>query len=126
MPISTFEKLCKYIQQNYHVINLSDIALDNLSLDKKYAIITFDDGHKEILTKAYPILKCLNLPFNINIDTEILDTGHPQDFVKVYDILNQIKLPKKFALPSFGVFELENKNSIQIEQLFFIQLCSYP
>lgn len=118
MPSETFEKLCFYIKKKYKVISFEELNNKALSNDLSYAIITFDDGHKEILDIAYPILKRLNMPFNINIDTEILETGEPQDFVKVYDILNKTKYPPEIKLPSFDKIDLSDKTSLQIENLF--------
>lgn len=118
MPSDTFEKLCFYIKKKYKVISLEELNNKALRNDLSYAIITFDDGHKEILDIAYPILKRLNLPFNINIDTEILETGEPQDFIKVYDILNAKNYPSEILLPSFDKIDLTDKTPLQIENLF--------
>jgi len=118
MPSETFEKFCFYIKKKYKVISLEELNSKALSNDFSYAIITFDDGHKEIIEKAYPILNRLHLPFNVNIDTEILETGEPQDFVKVYDVLNKTKHPLKIKLPSFDVIDLSDKTPLQIESLF--------
>lgn len=119
MPSETFEKLCYYIKKKYTVISLNELKNKDLTNNQKpHAVITFDDGHKEILDIAYPILKRLNLSFNINIDTEILETGEPQDFVKVYDILNKTKCPIKIKLPSFDKIDLTDKTPLEIENLF--------
>ena len=73
---------------NYAVIHLSGIDAHFSKSNKPAAIISFDDGHYDILENAYPVLSSLKMPFNINIDTEILETGKAQDYVRVYDILN--------------------------------------
>jgi len=118
MPYDTFDKLCRYIKKHYEVVSLEFIQQNKLSPRKKYAVITFDDGHKEIKDIAYPILQKIKLTFNINIDTEIITTGEPQDFVKIYDILNSLNSIDKITLPSFGEFNLRGLSNIQIESFF--------
>ncbi|MBF0363024.1 MAG: polysaccharide deacetylase family protein [Oligoflexia bacterium] len=89
LPINTFELLCKFLSKNFNVIHFSDI---NNHFNKKAnlpsAIITFDDGHYDVLENAYPILKKYDLKFNINIVTESITTGLPNNNVKIYDVLN--------------------------------------
>lgn len=101
VPTHVFKEICLFIQKHYDVIHFSDIEeYFSKKRTKPIAIITFDDGHLDILENAYPILKDLNLKFNINIDTEILETSKPQDFVRVYDILNTTKMDV-FMNPDF-------------------------
>jgi peptidoglycan/xylan/chitin deacetylase (PgdA/CDA1 family) len=88
VPITTFRQVCSWVKRNYKVIKLSEINSHFEKSDKPAAVISFDDGHYDIKENALPVLKELGLPFNINIDTEILETRKPQDFVRVYDILN--------------------------------------
>ena len=87
-PINVFKETCLFIKKNYTVLLPSEVKKHFRTSSKPAAIISFDDGHYDIIKNALPILKNLDLPFNVNIDTEILQTGKPQDFVRVYDILN--------------------------------------
>ena len=92
MPVNAFKDLCEFIKANYSVIKLSEIQSHFLKSNKPAAVISFDDAHYDILENAYPILSKLGLPFNVNVDTEILETGKPQDFVRVYNILNHTQI----------------------------------
>jgi len=94
MPISVFKELCIYIKSNYEIITPSSIKIHFQASNKPAAIISFDDAHYDIMENAFPILTELEMPFNINVDTEVLDTGKPQDFVRVYDILNNTSILK--------------------------------
>lgn len=49
----------KYIHENFTVIKLEDVStiLDNTLTNKKYALITFDDGYIDNYLCAFPILK---------------------------------------------------------------------
>jgi peptidoglycan/xylan/chitin deacetylase (PgdA/CDA1 family) len=119
MSISAFKNLCVFIKKNYTVINPSDIKSHFAETDKPAAIISFDDGHYDIIKNTLPILSELELPFNVNIDTEILETGKPQDFVRVYDILNQSKL-KSYLNPKFmtAPIVIDGTNPMKIENEF--------
>lgn len=92
MSVFAFKELCIFIKKNYKVITVSNINNHFEQTDHPAAIISFDDAHYDIIENALPILEELNLPFIINVDTEILKTGKPQDFVRVYDILNSTSI----------------------------------
>ena len=92
MPIAAFKDLCYFIKKHYSVIKLSDIDAHFSKTNKPAVVFSFDDGHYDIVEFALPILSELGLPFNINIDTEVLETAKPQDFVRVYDILNNTEI----------------------------------
>ena len=130
MSTEAFRDLCKYIKQHYEVISISKIKEHFSNSSKPAAIISFDDGHYDIMQNAYPILSELGLPFNINIDTEILETGKPQDYVRVYDILNNSDIDiyqnpklfnKKIAINRQDPMQTENEftellSSLSIKQ----------
>ncbi len=67
---SQFEKQVRYLRKHYKVISI-DEAVDNLSRPglnfRDNVVLTFDDGYKNYLTNAYPILKKHNLPSTIYI-----------------------------------------------------------
>jgi len=55
---TNFAEHMEYIQQHFTVITLDDISiiLDGKIRDKRYALITFDDGYIDNYSKAFPIL----------------------------------------------------------------------
>ena len=65
VTLENFEKQMKYIKDNgYETITFEDIANEeykNRFNNKKYVVITFDDGYKDNLKNALPILKKYNL-----------------------------------------------------------------
>ncbi|OIN98115.1 hypothetical protein AUJ67_09240 [Candidatus Desantisbacteria bacterium CG1_02_49_89] len=61
----------------YTVESAEDIAgriLRNRYPEKKTAAITFDDGHKDNFSNAYPVLKKMGLPATIFLTTSFMDT----------------------------------------------------
>jgi peptidoglycan/xylan/chitin deacetylase (PgdA/CDA1 family) len=58
-----------FLRRGYKVVSLDEMC-DFLSRDvvaERFIVLTFDDGYKDTLTHAYPILKAYNAPFTINI-----------------------------------------------------------
>ncbi|NQU74194.1 MAG: polysaccharide deacetylase family protein [Candidatus Omnitrophica bacterium] len=88
LPNHAFEQICKFFSERFNVIYFSEVADYFKKTRKPGVIMTFDDGHYDILENAYPVLKKYKLKFNINIATESLETGLPQDSVRVYNVLN--------------------------------------
>jgi peptidoglycan/xylan/chitin deacetylase (PgdA/CDA1 family) len=74
-----FRAIIEYIVENYKVVNLDTFMLSEYKepADRPYAGITFDDGYKDILTYAYPVLEEYKLPFNIFVVTNCAETGIP-------------------------------------------------
>lgn len=98
---NTFRKSCDFIKNNYEVIHFNDVEAYFSNNSKPAAIISFDDGMKDIVTNVLPFMQKLGLKFNINIDTEILESQKPQRFIQVYDILNFGKNNPSYYDPSF-------------------------
>lgn len=67
----------KHLKQGYRFIDIdSFISFSNkpsLRRNQKIISISFDDGYKDILTNAYPILQKHQIPFTIYITTSFLD-----------------------------------------------------
>ncbi len=127
MPVDAFRQLCEFIKANYEVIYFSEIRSHFQKTSKPAAIISFDDGHYDIIENALPILSKLGLKFNINIDTEVLDTGKPQDFVRVYDILNHTPI-ESYMNPAFmqQPIIIDRVNTINTEKQFTNLLSNLP
>lgn len=69
-----FEDLLKYLKKHYNVIKFSQLgAITNVR--KPLAIISFDDGYKDFLDNALPLLKKYSICCNQNVVIECLDSG---------------------------------------------------
>lgn len=71
MCVKDFEKIIKYLYENYEFVSL----LDCYNLGGKI-IITFDDGFKNILTNANPILQKYNIPYHIFIASDFISANN--------------------------------------------------
>lgn len=120
LEIDVYKKLCLFLKKHYEVIHFKDVKeYFDSKKSRPAAIITFDDGLIDIIQNVLPFMKENQIKFNINIDSEILETGKPQDFLKVYDILNYTNPNSYFDSKYMGdELILENKTPFQVEDEF--------
>lgn len=76
---SEFEDQIRYLSKNYE-ITTPDGLLDEHDHGKSLAVITFDDGYKNNLTNAVPVLEEYEVPATIYISTGFIDGGVPYEF----------------------------------------------
>ena len=75
-----FEELVKYIARKFRVVRLEDWLTDELdgrSPASHIASIVFDDGYRDFLDYALPILSRHRLPSSMYVVTSCVDTGLP-------------------------------------------------
>ena len=126
VPVYAFENMCRFLTKHLRVIHLSEISSHFKSTNEPAAVMSFDDGHYDVIEHVWPIVSKYRLKINVNIDTEILETGKPQDFIRVYDVLNHTKassyfnpkyLHKPVALNSPNPYTTEQKFSQLLSNL---------
>ena len=96
VPIHAFESMCRFLSKNLKVIHLSQVSSHFKNSNEPAAVLSFDDGHYDVIEHVWPIVSKYGLKINVNIDTEILETGKPQDSIRVYDVLNHTKASSYF------------------------------
>ena len=64
-----------FLENDYDVVSLNEVheILTNKKRRKRFVSFTFDDGHVDAYTIAYPIFKKFDLPFTIYIATNFPD-----------------------------------------------------
>lgn len=77
IPESIFVKQLKYLKKYFEVISLDEFYYRYItsSFKGRELVITFDDGYRNNLTCAAPILYELKLPFTVFISTEHIETN---------------------------------------------------
>jgi peptidoglycan/xylan/chitin deacetylase (PgdA/CDA1 family) len=73
---SDFENHLKYIRQRYRVVSLSDattLLSDLGKLPPRTAVITIDDGYRDVYTVALPILRKYEMPATLFVVSDFLD-----------------------------------------------------
>lgn len=79
MDVELFDKCIKYISSKYEVVLFEDLAFDNKMLNSKNKIATimFDDGYKDNIDFAFPILEKYNIKASFYVVTNCIDNNTP-------------------------------------------------
>jgi len=76
LNLEGFYNLIKYINKEYDLIPISKLH-DILPSIKRPLILTFDDGYKDFINYALPVLKEFNAPAINNIIVDCVETNKP-------------------------------------------------
>jgi peptidoglycan/xylan/chitin deacetylase (PgdA/CDA1 family) len=78
MDVELFEKCIKYISNKYHVVRFEDLIYsEQLHSKNKMATIMFDDGYKDNIEYAFPILEKYNCKASFYIVTNSIENNIP-------------------------------------------------
>ncbi len=73
---SHFEEQMDVVVNNYEVVSTADLLSGcAFKSDKNAVVVTFDDGYKDILYNAGPIMESFGIPFTCFITTENISTN---------------------------------------------------
>ncbi|MCG3167222.1 MAG: hypothetical protein POELPBGB_03008 [Bacteroidia bacterium] len=74
-----FDEVLNYLKKNFYIENAETILSGNFktSNSKPFAAIVFDDGYKDYIEYALPILKKHNLPSSMYVVTSCVESGIP-------------------------------------------------
>lgn len=109
IDVKLFDKCIHYISKNYEVVLIEDL-MTNLQKPskKKYATISFDDGYKDNIEYAAPILKKYNCKASFYVVTDCIDKNIPtwthqleHNFLKTN--INEIEINYDFLPPEYHV-----------------------
>jgi peptidoglycan/xylan/chitin deacetylase (PgdA/CDA1 family) len=112
MSVDLFDKCISYISKNYQVMLFEELAFsDNYKLkkNKKIATIMFDDGYKDNIDFAAPILKKYNVKASFYVVTDCINNNIPT-WTHILEHLFQFTSNKKIDL-SFDFLPNELKIS---------------
>jgi peptidoglycan/xylan/chitin deacetylase (PgdA/CDA1 family) len=101
-----FERLLEFLCRHFEIITVSDLSAD--SREKKRTkpaiVLSFDDGYKDFLDCALPLLRKFGVRANLNIIGKVVMKGEKLWNVELYDFLEHApsKLIHQIALPGFA------------------------
>ncbi|MEO8761003.1 MAG: polysaccharide deacetylase family protein [Bacteroidia bacterium] len=74
-----FEKIIQYLKRNFEIVPLENTILGNYkpTKSKKLCAITFDDGYKDFVEYAMPIIRKQNVPASMYVITDCVDANLP-------------------------------------------------
>jgi peptidoglycan/xylan/chitin deacetylase (PgdA/CDA1 family) len=75
MDVKLFDQCIAYIKRKYTIITIEDLS--ETLLDKKYATISFDDGYKDNIIYALPILEKHDVKASFYVVTDCIDKNIP-------------------------------------------------
>jgi len=77
--VESFEAHATYLREQFVVLSLVDLLeqwrTNGLDPDKRYCVITFDDGWHDNYSYAFPVLKKYDLPATIFLATDYIGTS---------------------------------------------------
>ena len=115
---STFEKLIKLILKNAQIISINNIFQNNFK-NKNKLIFTFDDGYKDFLDYALPIIKKYNLEANLNICPKLVSNSLIPWTQKINFLLKNNSLALSKLLNEFSI----KYNIVKVNSLTFNFIC---
>ncbi len=78
MDVALFEKCVHYISKTHEVVLIEDlVSLDKLHSKNKFATIMFDDGYKDNIEYAAPILEKYNCKASFYVVSDCIDKNTP-------------------------------------------------
>lgn len=98
-----FERLMKHVEGNYHVVPVARIVdwlEGRAAVPERAVAITFDDGFRNVLTEAAPVLKRLGLPATLFITTDFVFQGEmlwPDRLLAALELTREPRLEVEIA-----------------------------
>jgi peptidoglycan/xylan/chitin deacetylase (PgdA/CDA1 family) len=115
VDVAHFEKCIKYISSHYEVIRVEQLpALKDDFQKHKYATISFDDGYKDNIQYALPVLDKYGIKASFYVATECIDKNIPTwthiiEYVFQHTEQKKLKLDFDFLSDAFLVQELNTR-----------------
>lgn len=97
-----FEELLKFILKNFNIITFNEIQ-EYKNHSKPSLILSFDDGFKDFIDYAVPIMDKYNVKSNQNVIPTCIENNSAVWDVKIFDFLNSspYSLINEIKLPNF-------------------------
>tara|TARA_B100000029_G_C17512521_1_gene936836 strand:- start:591 stop:1538 length:948 start_codon:yes stop_codon:yes gene_type:complete len=86
VSVSKFKEQLTFLKRNYNLVSLEDF-LNFKKSNKNNISITFDDGYKDNLKYALPILNELNVPATIYLVTKFFENEFSVWWYELYDFI---------------------------------------
>ncbi|HET6990004.1 MAG TPA: polysaccharide deacetylase family protein, partial [Bacteroidia bacterium] len=123
MDVPLFDKCINYISRNYTVVQVEDLV--NLQPEKhknKFATITLDDGYKDNIIYAAPILDKYKVKVSFYVVTDCVEKNiptwtHVLEYLFQYSGKTKIDLGFGFLPEKFRISEFRNS----VEKIYYAE-----
>lgn len=98
--IDSFRKIINYLRiLGYRFVSLEDLN-NSIAVSKlqRVAVVTFDDGYKDLFENAFPILKKLNIPFTLFLTTSTVESETLLWLHKLYIAMDRLSPTKRLKI----------------------------
>ena len=125
---SFFDKVIGYLKKEFHICLFSNF--EKIKTKKPKLILSFDDGYKDFIDYAVPILEKHNVRVNQNIIPYCVETGLPPVNVLLQDFIGKAptellkKIPLEIDTTTIDRYKLGIKASFLIKYLPEIEFVS--
>lgn len=110
-----FERLMSFIAARYQTIPLARVVdwLEGRgTLPNRAVVVTFDDGYRNVLTQAAPILKAMGIPATFFVATDFVHGGKMLWTDQLLSALFLTRVPRLSIEWSGGAFDLSLGNDV--------------
>ena len=95
VPTSRFSEQMAFLSENYEVVSMDELVSylesEPYGVLKKFVVaVTFDDGYKDNLTHALPVLEKYNIPATIYITTRFPEGDTWMWWYEIWDYLKNV------------------------------------
>jgi peptidoglycan/xylan/chitin deacetylase (PgdA/CDA1 family) len=117
MDVHLFDKCIRYISSKFNIVLLEDLYLDNSRyLKKNNATIVFDDGFKDNIEYAIPILEKYKVKASFYVVTDCIDKNLPTwtyilDYVFQHTKKTKVDIFFSFLPAEIHIKELKSQQS---------------
>lgn len=110
-----FYSQVKFLKENFELVSLDELHHHILTKKNNFVVsITFDDGYKDNLTNALPILENFEVPFSVFVVTRFLEGDTFMWWYELWDFIDK----SKFIIFNKKKLNL-NSSSLKINNFFF-------
>ena len=93
MPVSSFEEQMKFLAKKHEVVSMEGLLKHLSGRSNKFVVsVTFDDGYKDNLSYALPILEKFQIPVTIYITTRFPEGDTSMWWYEIWDYLKENKV----------------------------------
>jgi len=92
--VETFRRHLQLVREGYEVLTLDEAAVvlrGERQVGRAAAVITFDDGYRDVYDQAWPVLRELDLPATVFLPTAYIDGPRLLEHDRIYWLIFQAR-----------------------------------